>query len=199
MPLLENTYELIIQCLSGERAKPLQYKPFLGVQSPSHVWLSVTPWTAAHQASLFFTITRSLLKLKSTESVMPSNISFSVSPFSSCPQSFPASGSFPMSQLFTSAGQSIGVSASVLPMNTQDWSPLGWTGWTHCKHYPQWWKIESIFPKVRNKTMVPTLTTSIQHSSGSFSHSNQRRKRNKRNPNWKRRSKTLSLQKIFST
>ena len=58
-------------------------------------------------------------------------ISSSVIPFSSCPQSFPASGSFPMSQLFTSGGQSIGVSAStpVLPMNTQDWSPLGWTGW----------------------------------------------------------------------
>ena len=58
-------------------------------------------------------------------------ISSSVVPFSSCPQSFPASGSFPMSQLFTSGGQSIGVSAStsVLSMNTQDWSPLGWTGW----------------------------------------------------------------------
>ena len=57
--------------------------------------------------------------------------SSSVVPFSSCPQSFPASGSFQMSQLFTSGGQSIGVSAStsVLPMNTQDWSPLGWTGW----------------------------------------------------------------------
>ena len=58
-------------------------------------------------------------------------ISSSVIPFSSCPQSFPASGSFQMSQLFASGGQSIGVSAwtSVLPMNTQDWSPLGWTGW----------------------------------------------------------------------
>ena len=57
-------------------------------------------------------------------------ISSSVIPFSSCPQSFPASGSFPMSQLFASCGQSIGVSASisVLPMNTQDWSLLGWTG-----------------------------------------------------------------------
>ena len=52
-------------------------------------------------------------------------------PVSSCPQSLPASGSFPMSQFFTWGGQSIGVSASasVLPMNTQDWSPLGWTGW----------------------------------------------------------------------
>ena len=57
-------------------------------------------------------------------------ISSSVIPFS-CPQSFPASGSFPMSQFFISGGQSIGLSAvgSVLPMNIQDWSPLGWTGW----------------------------------------------------------------------
>ena len=57
--------------------------------------------------------------------------SSSVVPFSSCPQSLPASGSFPMSQLFTWGGQSIRVSASpsVLPMNTQDWSPSGWTGW----------------------------------------------------------------------
>ena len=58
-------------------------------------------------------------------------ISSSIIPFSSCPQSFPASGSFQMSQLFPSGGQSIGVSASAsfLPMNTQDWSLLGWTGW----------------------------------------------------------------------
>ena len=58
-------------------------------------------------------------------------ISSSVVPFSSCPQSLPASGSFPMSQLFAWDGQNIGVSASasVLPVNTRDWSPLGWTGW----------------------------------------------------------------------
>ena len=58
-------------------------------------------------------------------------ISSSVVPFSSCPQSLPASGSFPISQLFASDGKSIGVSAStaVFPMNTQDWSPLGWTSW----------------------------------------------------------------------
>ena len=58
-------------------------------------------------------------------------ISSSVIPFSFCSQSLPASGSFPMSQLFAWGGQSIGVSAlaSVLPKNTQDWSPLGWTGW----------------------------------------------------------------------
>ena len=56
-------------------------------------------------------------------------ISSSVDPFSSCLQSCPASGSFPMSHFFTSGGQSIGVSASVLPMNIQDWFPSGWTGW----------------------------------------------------------------------
>ena len=58
-------------------------------------------------------------------------ISSSVAPFSSCPQSLPASGSFPVSQLFSCCSQSTGVSASasVLPMNTQDWSPLAWTGW----------------------------------------------------------------------
>ena len=63
-------------------------------------------------------------------------ISFFLIPFSSCLQSFPASGSFQMSQLFSSGGQSTGVSAStsVPPMNTQDWSPLGWTGWIAVKN-----------------------------------------------------------------
>ena len=69
-----------------------------------------------------------LLKLTSIESVMPSTISSSVTPFSSCPQSFPASGSFPMSQLFASCSQSIGASVSVLPKNIQGWYPLGLPG-----------------------------------------------------------------------
>ena len=104
---------------------------FSSVQSLSHVWLFATPWTAAHQASLSITNSWSLLKLMSAESMLPSNIPFSVVPFSSRLQSFPVSGSFPMSQFFTSDGQSIGdsASASVLPMNIQDWFPLGWTGW----------------------------------------------------------------------
>ena len=74
----------------------------------------------------------SLPKLMSIESVMTSNHLILCHPLSSCLQSFPTSGSFQMSQLFASGGQNIGVSAStsVLPMNTQDWSPLGWTGWT---------------------------------------------------------------------
>ena len=100
------------------------YTCISSVQSLSHVQLFVTPWTAAYQASLSITNFQSCLKLMSIESVMPS----SVIPFSSHLQSFPASGSFPMSQFFASGGQSIGVSASasVLPMNIQDWFPLGW-------------------------------------------------------------------------
>ena len=75
------------------------------VHSLSHVQLFVTGWTAARQASLSITSSQSLLKLMSTESVMHPTISSSVIPFSSCLQSFPASGSFLMSQLFTSGGQ----------------------------------------------------------------------------------------------
>ena len=106
--------------------------PFISVQfSRSVVSNSATPWTAARQASLSITNSQSSPKPMSIESVMPSNHLILCRPFSSCPQSFPASGSFPVSQLFASDGQRIGFSAStsVLPMNTQDWSPLGWTGW----------------------------------------------------------------------
>ena len=102
---------------------------FVVVQLLSYVQLSATALTAAHQASLSFTISRSLLKLMSIEFVMASNNLILSNPFSSCLQSFPASGSFQMSQLFASGGQSTGVSASVLPMNTQGWFPLGLTGW----------------------------------------------------------------------
>ena len=99
------------------------------VQWLSHVRLFVTPWTAARQASLFFTISWSLLKLMAFESWCHPTISSSVVPFS-CLHSFPTSGSFLMSQLLASSGQSIGASASasVLPMNIQDWFPLGLTG-----------------------------------------------------------------------
>ena len=101
------------------------------VQSLSLVWHFVTPWTAACQASLSISNSWRLLKLMSIESVMPSNHLILCHPLSSCLQSFPASGSFPMSQLFTSGGQSIGVSASasVFLMNIQDWFPWGLTGW----------------------------------------------------------------------
>ena len=86
---------------------------------------------AARQASLSITNSWSLLKVMSTESVMSSNHLILIVPSSSCLQSCPASGSFPKSQFFTSGGQSIvvSVSATVLPMNIQDWFPLGWTAW----------------------------------------------------------------------
>ena len=83
------------------------------------------PWTIACQASLFITNSWSLLKLTSIESVVPSNHLISVVPFSTCSQSFPASGSFLMSQFIESSGQSIGALASVLPVNIQDWFLLG--------------------------------------------------------------------------
>ena len=94
------------------------------VQSLSRVQLFKTPWTAARQASLSITNSRSLLRLVSI--VMPSVI-----PFSSCLQSFWASGSFQISQFFASGGQSIGApaSASVFLMNIQGWFSLGLTGW----------------------------------------------------------------------
>ena len=89
----------------------------------------VSPWTAALQASLSFTISQSLLKCLLNWWCHPT-ISSSVAPFS-CPQSLPASGSFPMSRLFAQdmeGGQSIGASASVLPMNIQEWLLLELTG-----------------------------------------------------------------------
>ena len=90
----------------------LQGKPFSSVQLLSCVRLFVTRWTAAHQASLSITISWSLLKLMSIESLMPSNHLILCHPLSSCIQSYPASGSFQVSQIFLSGGQSIGVSAS---------------------------------------------------------------------------------------
>ena len=91
----------------------------------------MTPWTTARQASPSITNSRSSLRLMSIESVMPSSHLILCHPLSSCLQSFPASGSFPMSQFFTSGGQSIGdsASASVLPMNIQDRLPLGLNYW----------------------------------------------------------------------
>ena len=89
------------------------------------------PMNRSTLASLSITISRSSPKLMCIKLMMPPAISSSVVPFSSCPQTLPASGSFPMSQPFAWGGQSIrvSVSASVLPMNTQDCSPLGWAGW----------------------------------------------------------------------
>ena len=101
---------------------------FSSVQSLSHVQLFATPWTTAHQASQSITNSWSLLRLMSIESVMPSSHLILSSP---SPPTFNHSQHLQMSQFFVTGGQSIGVSASawVLPMNIQDWFPLGWTGW----------------------------------------------------------------------
>ena len=99
------------------------------VESLSHVWLFVISRTAVCQAPLSFTISWSLLKFISMESVMLSNHLILCQPPLFSLQSFPASGFFPMSWLFTSGGQNIGASATVLPMNVQGWFPLGWTDW----------------------------------------------------------------------
>ena len=98
------------------------------VQSLSHVWLFVTPWTAARRASLSSTISWSLLKPMSIESVMPSSHLILCHPLL-LPSVFPSIRSFLMSWLFTSDGQNIGALAlaPVLPVNIQGWFPLGWT------------------------------------------------------------------------
>ena len=114
---------------SGNQVSSVQ---FSSVQSLSHVRPFATPWIAARQASLSITNSRGVHSdsRPSSQWCHPA-ISSSVIPFSSCPQSLPEAESFPMSQLFSWVGQSIGVSAlvSVLPKKSQDWSPLEWSGW----------------------------------------------------------------------
>ena len=114
----------------------------------------MTPWTAACKASESFATSWSLLKLKSTESVMPSSYLILCHPFSSCPQTFPASGSFPMSQFFASGGQRIGASASasVLPRTVQDWFPLS----VLCIRWPKYWSFSfSISPSKDCSGLIP--------------------------------------------
>ena len=141
--------------------------PYIVVQSLSHVWLFATPWTAAPQASLSFTISWRLLKVMPIESMMPSNHLLLVAPFSSCPQSSPASGSFPMWQFFASGGQNIGASAPVLPMNIQGWFPLGLTGLNFplqcsCLENPRdrgaWWA--AIYGVAQSRTQLKRLSSS---------------------------------------
>ena len=101
------------------------------VQSLSHVQLLVTPWTAAQQASLSFTNPQSLLKLMSFESIMPSNHLILCRPLLLPLSIFPSIRVFSNESVLHVRWQSIGVSAStsVLPVNIQDWYPLGWTRW----------------------------------------------------------------------
>ena len=113
-------------------ASKLLLFPHWQVQSLSHIWHSVNPWTAARRTRRFFTIFTIWVCSDSCPLSQWCHpiVSSSVTSISSCPQSSPASGSFPMSQLFTSDGQGIGASASasILPMNIKGWFPLGLTG-----------------------------------------------------------------------
>ena len=115
---INNSYDIVLSSVSS-------------VHSLNHVRLFATPWTAACQASLTITNSRSLLKLMSIELVMPSNHLILCHPLLLLPSIFPSIRSFPMSQFFSSGAQRTGVSASasVLPMSTQDWLSLEWTGW----------------------------------------------------------------------
>ena len=143
---------------------------YSSVQSLSCFQLFVTPWTAACQASLSITNSQSPPNPFSLDQWYHPTISSSVVPFSSCPQSFPAPRSFQMSQLFSSGGLSIRVSAStsLLPMNTQDWSPLGWTGWISLQSKdsqessptPQFKRINSL---ALSFLYSPTLTSIRDH------------------------------------
>ena len=138
---------------------------FSSVQSLSHVWLFATPWTAACQDSLSITNSWNLPKLMSIESVMPSSHLILCRPLLLLPPIHPASGSFPMSQLFAWGGQSIGASASasVLPKDTQDWAPLEWTGWISLQSKG----LSRVFP---NTTVQKHQLFGAQPSSQSNSH-----------------------------
>ena len=125
------------QDISSKNICKYTYKEILNITnhsvqfSRSRVWLFATPWITARQASLSITNSRSSLRLASIESVMPSSHLILCHPLLLLPQSLPASGFFPMSQLFAWAGQSTGVSAlaSFPPKKPQGWSPSEWTGW----------------------------------------------------------------------
>ena len=125
--VIKRSNKAICRNMNGPRDFSVQ---FSSVQSLSRVQLFVTPWTEACQASLSIANTWNLCKLSPSSQWCHQTISCSVVSFSSCLHSFPALQSSPVSQFFTSGGQSIGVltSASVLPMNIQDWFPLGLAG-----------------------------------------------------------------------
>ena len=116
------------ECLGQRRPRFMWPCGSCSVQSLSHCQTLFVSMNCSMPGFLSFTVSWSLLKFTSIESVMPANNLILCCPFSSCPQSFPASGSFSISQLFLSGDQSIGASASVLPMNIQSWFPLGLTG-----------------------------------------------------------------------
>ena len=164
----QNSWRSLIKNSAVFAYKPMHIFPytlnFLSVQfSCSVVSDSATPWTVAHQASLSITNSRSLPKLMSTESVMPSNHLILCRPLLLLPSIFPNIRVF--SNESASGGQNTGVSAStsVLPMNTQDWFPLGWTGWIS-------WQPKGLSRVFSNTTVQKHQFFDTQHSSQSNSH-----------------------------
>ena len=161
------------------------YFQFSSVQSLSHAWLFVTPWTAACQASLSITNSRSLPKPMSIESVMPSNPLILSCPLLLPPSIFPGIRVF-SNQVFASGGQSIWVSAStsLLPMITQDWSPLGWTDWislqskglsrvfsnTTVQKHQFFGAQVSLGKNIYNTKFIILIILSVQFSSGEHIH-----------------------------
>ena len=105
------------------------YMLIRSVQSLSHVWLFETQWMQHARPPCPSPTPRVYSNSYPLSRWCHPTISSSVIPFSFCLQSFPASGSFQMSQFCTSGGESVGAAISILPMKTQDWSPLAWTGW----------------------------------------------------------------------
>ena len=157
---------LSLFCLAEAVSVQFSSVQFSSVHWLSHVWLFATPWTAACQASLLLPTPEVYLNSMSIELVMPSNHLILCHPLLLLPSIFTASGSFQMSQLFASGGQSIGISAStsVLPTNTQDWFPLGWLVGSPCcprdsqesSPTPQFKSIDSL---VLSFLHSPTLTS----------------------------------------
>ena len=127
---LMDVREQTLGCQGGGMVSEVGVSRYSSVQLLSCVQLFEIPWTAARKASLSITSPGACSNSRPLSQWCHPTISSSAVPFSSCLQSFPASGYFPMSQFFPSGGQSTGASelASVLPMNIQDWFPLGWTG-----------------------------------------------------------------------
>ena len=147
-------------CCSKEEGTLIEAGGRCVVQMLSNVWHFATPWTATHQASLSFTVSRSLLKFMSIEFSNPITIPSFATLFFFCFQSFPASVSFPMNQLVASGGQSVGV----LPMNIQSWFPLGLTGWSPCsprdsQEYSPTPQFKCINSSVFSLLYGPTLTS----------------------------------------
>ena len=150
------------------------------VLSLSHAQFFATPRTDTHKAPLSFTVSWDLLKFMSIESWGYLTISSSVTSFSFCPQSFPASGSFPMNWLFASVGQSItaSVSASVPPVNIQVWFLQDWLVWSPCSprdsqesSAPEFESINSTalsFPRRRQWHPTPVLLPGKSHGQRSL-------------------------------